>query len=539
MDAVPTPARESVRPLLTTVQRVLLASLRIAIGWHFLYEGLSKLLSPGWSAAGYLEVSRWWFSGFFHWIAANPLALQIANQINIWGLLLVGLALMLGFWTRPAAIAGMVLLLAYWAANPPLVGLGLAIPAEGSYLAIDKNVVEFFALAVLLAFGAGRFFGLDGLLARPRAATAEGGEELEAIPAVETAGSGEAALPVMRGRREVLASLAGLPFLGAFALAVVRKERWKSYEARNLVDAVTAASTKALNVASLSELKDPLPIGEIKGLPLSRVILGGNLLSGYAHARDLIYVSDLVKAYHTKERIFATLLMAEKCGVNTLLTNPILATLIEEYWRRDIGKIQFISDCAGLVYGDGEPYLEPFETYLDRVRRAIDYGASACYIQGETADWFIRNNRVDLLDQTLELIRGNGVVTGVGAHAMETIVACVEHGIKPDFWMKTLHHHNYWSAGHPTWHDNKFCGNPEETIAYMSSLPQPWIAFKVLAAGAIRPEDGLRYAFSNGADFVCLGMYDFQMVKNVNTAVEVLRTSVARERPWMGGPLVV
>jgi hypothetical protein len=71
----------------------------------------------------------------------------------------------------------------------------------------------------------------------------------------------------------------------------------------------------------------------------------------------------------------------------------------------------------------------------------------------------------------------------------------------------------------------------------MKTLPQPWIAFKVLAAGAIKPKEGFRYAFENGADFVCAGMYDFQMVGNVNLAGEILASEIKRDRPWRGGPL--
>jgi len=60
------------------------------------------------------------------------------------------------------------------------------------------------------------------------------------------------------------------------------------------------------------------------------------------------------------------------------------------------------------------------------------------------------------------------------------------------------------------------------------------IAFKVLAAGAIKPEDGLKYAFTNGDDFVCMGMYDFQIVEDANIALDVLSQPLERQRPWMG-----
>lgn len=65
-----------------------------------------------------------------------------------------------------------------------------------------------------------------------------------------------------------------------------------------------------------------------------------------AHSRDLIYVSKLVKAYHTDEKVMMTLQLAEKCGIDTLLCNPQLARIINKYWRETKGKIQFLSDCG-------------------------------------------------------------------------------------------------------------------------------------------------------------------------------------------------
>jgi hypothetical protein len=320
--------------------------------------------------------------------------------------------------------------------------------------------------------------------------------------------------------------------MGIFGLSFLKMKRWKSYEEQNLVDAMTGASAKVLDIASLNDLKGTVPMAMIGDKEFSRLILGGNLLSGWAHSRDLIYVSQLVKAYHQKEKIFATLLLAEKCGVNTLLTNPILCSLIEEYWKRGIGKIQFISDCAGLLYDDKGARPMPFDQYLDSVKRAIDTGAVACYIQGETADYYMEKGDVDSIVKVMDYVKSRGILCGIGAHKIETIKACVDAGLETDFWMKTLHHHNYWSARHTQWNDNMYCFKPEETISFMKQLPEPFIAFKVMAAGAIHPRDGFRYAFENGADFVCAGMYDFQMVDDVNIACNILNGDLKRDRPW-------
>lgn len=511
----------------TNWQLGILVLLRIVVGWHFLYEGIVKLLLPDWTAAQYLQVSRWIFAPFFQWIADTPSVLAVVDFLNIWGLILIGLGLMLGAFTRLAAVAGMILLAFYYLANPPFVGLDFGIPTEGHYLWVNKVLVEFFAISVLVFFPTGKILGFDVFLSALK--KTNGSQQKKSKDVLDTKVPGD---NVSFGRRQLLKGLATVPALGAFGIAFARKKKWQSWEEQNLVDAYTSATTKLFDPAGLKELKGQIPKGTIKGVEFSRLILGGNLLSGYAHSRDLIYVSSLVRAYHNKDKIFATLLTAEKCGVNTLLTNPILATIIDEYWKKNIGKIQFISDCAGLNYDRGV-YAVSFDEYLDRIKRAIDYGAIACYIQGETADYYIQNGLEDDLTKAIQYIQDHNVILGIGSHHIETIQKCVEIGLNPDFWMKTLHHHNYWSAQHQEWHDNKYCFKPEETIAFMESLPQPWIAFKVMAAGAIHPNEAFKYAFEKGADFVCAGMYDFQMVEDTNIALDVLASHLDRKRKWM------
>jgi hypothetical protein len=334
-------------------------------------------------------------------------------------------------------------------------------------------------------------------------------------------------------RREMIKSFATIPIVGAFAYALFRKKQWESWEEKNLVDAVTSASAKTFDLASIKDLKNQIPHAKIKDVTISRLIMGGNLLSGWAHSRDLLYVSQLVKSYHHKDKIFATMLMAEKCGINTLLTNPIMCTMINEYWRRGIGKIQFISDCVALGYTTKGAYDLGFEEGLMKnIKKAISYGAMSCYIQGETTDFYHKEGKLDQIGKALDYIRSQGILAGLGAHHIESIKACVDFGLKPDFWMKTMHHHRYWSADHPRWHDNMYCFKPEETVAYMKTLEEPWIAFKTLAAGAIHPKDGFRYAFESGADFICAGMYDFQMVKDSNYVIDILNSDLKRERDW-------
>jgi thiosulfate dehydrogenase [quinone] large subunit len=152
----------------TRFQSIALVTLRIVIGWHFLYEGLAKLTNPYWTSAGYLADSKWWFSGVFLDIATSPSVLTVVDHLNIWGLILIGAGLMLGAFTRIATIAGIVLLALYYIAAPPFIGLSYAMPMEGSYLIVNKVLIELVALIVLLAFPTGRVVGIDRLISVKR-----------------------------------------------------------------------------------------------------------------------------------------------------------------------------------------------------------------------------------------------------------------------------------------------------------------------------------------------------------------------------------
>ena len=279
-----------------------------------------------------------------------------------------------------------------------------------------------------------------------------------------------------------------------------------------------------------------LPKGKIKSLEISRVICGGNLIGGWAHSRDLIYVSPLLKAYHTDQKIFQTLRLAERRGINTVLTNPSAGRVINDYWYAEGGKIQWISDCATKDFKDG-------------IKRSIDAGAHAVYLQGGICDQMVRDGHLAELEAALKFMRDQAVPCGLGAHSLETVKKCVGAGLGPDFWVKTLHKDTYWSAtpvrnrhafdevnggktDHDQYRDNMWCTNAQDTIDYMGTLRTPWIAFKVLAAGALHPRDAFEWSFANGADFICVGMFDFQIKENCGVAVRVFKEFEKRERPW-------
>jgi thiosulfate dehydrogenase [quinone] large subunit len=153
-------AREGTR--VGALQQGLLVLLRVGIGWHFLYEGYVKLTAKSWSAAGYLGQAQGPLAAWFHHMGQNQSLLHAVDLMNAYGLTAVGACLILGLATPLACLGAMALLALYYLASPPWIAV-LPRATEGNYLFIDKNVVEFLAVAVLLAFNTGRVAGLDVL----------------------------------------------------------------------------------------------------------------------------------------------------------------------------------------------------------------------------------------------------------------------------------------------------------------------------------------------------------------------------------------
>ncbi|MCX5637275.1 MAG: twin-arginine translocation signal domain-containing protein [Planctomycetota bacterium] len=322
----------------------------------------------------------------------------------------------------------------------------------------------------------------------------------------------------------------------------------KSLVGSAAVAAVLSREEKILMAAS-GEKPAGAPADSVKGLPAgkignvksSRVICGGNLTNGYAHSRDLIYVSDLLKKYFTDEKVIETYQICEECGINTVIANvrggkddqqeENTVRVLSKYWNERGGQIQWLAQT--------NPSPEDITT---SIQKAIDNGAVGAFVQGGVADEFVRKGHVDLLGKAVEFIKKNGLIAGIGGHEVRTTMECEKAGINPDFYMKTLHSTNYWSARRPDQDkdvidngsaDNYWDKEPEKTIEFMKTVKRPWIAYKVLAAGAIHPRDGFKFAFENGADFLCVGMFDFQVREDVIIARDILTGKLNRQRQRM------
>lgn len=338
------------------------------------------------------------------------------------------------------------------------------------------------------------------------------------------------------GRRDVIKSIATLGAVGVLSREATARVNVQNQAA--MIDGYSAG----LDVPGAKQIKKKIPHAKIGGLEVSRVFMGFNIFKGHAHSRDLTYVRNLMRAYNTEERIYCTWRLAEAAGINALMLDNSEFGPLNKYNREYGGKLK------SFVFNFPNSQREHWKLQVDT---SMKKGANTIFICGASTDVLVQESKYELIEQVLKYIREQGVPAGLAAHSITSLIQCDAMGIEPDYYLKSFHHDQYWSAlpreyrvdftvdrekfsDHNKFHDNMFCLYPEKTVEFVRSLKKPFVAFKVFAAGAIEPESGLSWAFDNGSDFVCAGMLDFQIVQDINIANEAILKAKNRPRSWYG-----
>jgi hypothetical protein len=313
---------------------------------------------------------------------------------------------------------------------------------------------------------------------------------------------------------------------------------------------LSAATNASAESVEAPDNKKEVPYGMIGDVKVSRLILGANVMSEWAHSRDLRYVRQLMRRYNTEERLFNVLKTAEAMGINHMLQGS--AKLLKDYNTKFDGHMHHIRHLP-VNQEDTE------QTIKKKADALIQSGVRMSYVYGCSSDLLVRDGRVDIIGKALEIAKTAGIVCGIGGHSLKVVKDCEKEGLRPAYYLKTFHHDQYWSATpkenrkdfcwyapgsdiadsgvrpeHNEFHDNMWCLEPEETIEVMSKVKVPWIAYKVLAAGAISPTSGFKYALQNGADFMAVGMLDYQIEEDVAILNGLYARGVKRDRPMMG-----
>lgn len=146
------------------IQLLWLVVLRVVIGWYFLYEGIAKALTPDWTSYGYIMDSQGLFASLFKSMGQNATLMPLVDFLNIWGLILVGLSLILGVFEKLGYLGGVILLSLFYLSHPAMINATYILPPEGSYLWVNKNIVMLFAIVVLMVFPTAKHIGIDRIL---------------------------------------------------------------------------------------------------------------------------------------------------------------------------------------------------------------------------------------------------------------------------------------------------------------------------------------------------------------------------------------
>lgn len=298
---------------------------------------------------------------------------------------------------------------------------------------------------------------------------------------------------------------------------VSRRSLVKSSFAGALASTVTfehqplLAKMKGYNAPTPDSAGGAPPMGRLGKLNVTRLICGGNLFSGFGHSGDLVYVSRLLKHYFDEKKILDTLQICEESGINTtiLRTDAHIIGVLKRYRKERGGKLQWIA----------QTYPEVGKL-KENVQLAIDNGAVGAFVMGANAEKIHKEGRTELLGEVVGFMKQNGLVAGVGSHQLAVPKAIDAMKIEPDFYFKTLNNVGYAAD------------DPADVASYMKAKTKPWVAFKVLGAGRMQPRDGFDLAFRSGADFINVGMYDFQVKEDVAFAKESIAKNATRGRAW-------
>lgn len=278
-----------------------------------------------------------------------------------------------------------------------------------------------------------------------------------------------------------------------------------------------------------------MPCGKLGSATVSRLLLDGNPLVGNVHSRDLTYVSRLARTYLTPDCLHETLRLAEASGINTVLGWG------EEHvcrYNESGGNMQFIARLSPKLTG---------RELKNAIKRNIDGGAIAHFTDPCETDQLVREQGIDPLATVIEAAAAFDLPIGVGAWALPVVTGCEQAKLPLDFYVKSFHSDGYPTSRPtppevrdefiqqtPGYFDNIWCAHPDKVVETFQSITKPWLATKVLAAGAIDARGGLTYALENGgADFASVAMFDFLIAGNAQIVKRLIpRADRKRTRPW-------
>ncbi len=269
-----------------------------------------------------------------------------------------------------------------------------------------------------------------------------------------------------------------------------------------------------------------LPTVRIRDKELTRLICGGNPISGISHySREMDW--DMLR-YYTMPRLQQLLDECWRQGINTVQTRGDRHTMrmyLEH--RENGGEMQWIAQTAS-----------EFSDIYANIDQICDFEPIAIYHHGTHTDNSWHEGTIDRVRDYLKAIHDHCLPAGIGTHIPEVIGYAEDKGWETDFYMCCFYNlaRGYKSAPAV---ERSACateaypeGDPDRMTAVMRQVGKPCLGFKIMAANrkCARPESvrqAFEYAFANikPTDAVVVGMfpkYSNQVEENARHVREIL-----------------
>ena len=267
-----------------------------------------------------------------------------------------------------------------------------------------------------------------------------------------------------------------------------------------------------------------MPSGTIAGQAFSRLFIGGNLIGGYAHSRDLTYVSTLMRRYNTPAKIRETLELAERTGSMRSTPGSCRTTpQLFEHWKNG-GKIKWFAQVR----------LDGGRRFLANPARDRPGGHGVAPDRRHLRR-LARPGKFEKLARSLQFIKARKRMAGVAAHDLRVIVECE----KPSWTSISTRRPSTATSTTPRPGRRRQARWARTTIPgatirggdrghgqSQEALDRFQDSGRRGASSRARPS---RYAFNSGADFILVGMFDWQIEEDAKLARRVVGIVAGRE----------
>lgn len=235
------------------------------------------------------------------------------------------------------------------------------------------------------------------------------------------------------------------------------------------------------------------PRTTVGGVSVSRMIIGTNWFLGFSHttpSKDQ-YICEYVRERKKMADIIEVFLRSGVDTIMGLIAMPPLAEAIKEAEdRTGVGAIIVSTPAFPIGPETPEKGLDPGA--LDAiVEEQARLGARFCFPHTSTTDALVDRctRRIRHIDQITQSIRAHGMIPGLSTHMPEAIIYTDESGIDIETYISLYNAMGFLMQVEVDW-----------VARIIHEAKKPVMTIKPMAAGQIRPFQGLAFAWSTLRD---------------------------------------